>query len=607
VGAHARPSSSPIRRIGRISLGLVAVAALAAGVWALNADGTPEATTTTEVPPTIAPTSTTSSTTTTTEAVPVQYPHGGDVTIGISAEPITLNPFLEGGGAEVVHLIGKTSWAGAFALHGVTLDPIPVLLSEIPTIDNGGLVENENGTITVTYRIRSEAKWEDGSTVTGADFEATYLLVTDPSVPIRADVRAPYSSIVPGSLQVDEAAVTFDLVGPSLAYLDVFSIVVPAAQLADGEFVADWTRRFWMSAGPFRFGEWVPGESITMERNSEYWETDPETDQSLPYLDRLIFAVADGPGGEVGGFQTGKFDVVAVPSDPNVVSELEALDGTDVQVGWGPTWEHLSFQFGPGRLERNGDSVNEHLDYRRAVAHAIDRSQIAEAVSGGLSSALDSPMSVMWPAAASPGWSGYQGHADSATEALDALRETVDVSIPRAVLTTNNTPERNIAAGEIGPMFAAGGIALDIEPPEETGVYFLETIGPGQFDLAEWAWVPTPGPSGAVADVRRWFLLTPEAGGSNFSRWPGSAGEPTDAVAKLTALLDDVALELDLENVKTILSEIESLMADLVVTLPLYAELNVGAARTDAVSGYQHSVIPGGDTWNAATWYRTDG
>ena len=74
-----------------------------------------------------------------------------------------------------------------------------------------------------------------------------------------------------------------------------------------------------------------------------------------------------GPGGVIGGFQTGRFDVVAVPPDPSVVSELEALDGTDVQVGWGPTWEHLSFQFGSGRFERNPDSANEHLDYRRAV------------------------------------------------------------------------------------------------------------------------------------------------------------------------------------------------------------------------------------------------
>jgi ABC-type transport system substrate-binding protein len=99
----------------------------------------------------------------------------------------------------------------------------------------------------------------------------------------------------------------------------------------------------------------------------------------------------------------------------------------------------------------------------------------------------------------------------------------------------------------------------------------------------------------------------PEAGGSNFSRWPGGAGEPAADVARLAGLLEDVGRQLDLEEVKAMLSEIETLMADLVVTVPLYAELNAGAVHADAVSGYRHSIIAGGDTWNAATWYHSDG
>jgi peptide/nickel transport system substrate-binding protein len=580
---------------------------VAVGAWAIGADPLPEETPTTAVPPTIAPTSTTASPTTTSEQIPAEHPYGGDATIGIPTEPITVNPFLDGGGAEVVQLIGRTAWAGGITLDGLTLDPVPVLLSEIPTLDNGGLVEKEDGTVTVTYRIDPDATWEDGSPVTGADFEFTFRLVTDPALPIRADVRAPYTVIVPESMQATDSTVTFDLASPSLAYLDVFSIVVPAAQVGESDFLTDWNDRLWMSAGPFRFSEWIPGESISMERNDEYWESDPETGQLLPYLDRLIFEVAAGPEEVAAGLQAAVFDVVTLPPDPTVLSELEEIAAVDVQVGRGPTWEHLTFQFGSGRFARNPDSRNQYLDYRRAVAHAIDRGSIASVVSGGRVEALDSPLGVVWPAAASVGWSQYGGDVNLAKDALDELRATVDVSIPQAVLTINNTPERNIAAEELGPLLAAGGIALKIESPEQTGVYFLETIGPGQFDLAEWAWVPTPGPSGAVADIRRWFLLTPEAGGSNFSRWPASAEEPADEIARLTSLLEEVAVEVDLEQVKAMLSEIETLMADLVTTLPLYAELNAGAVWIDAVSGYRHSIIPGGDTWNVATWYRTDG
>jgi peptide/nickel transport system substrate-binding protein len=605
VGAHAQPGSPQPRRFGRISLAVAALVALAAGAWMLSSDRTPVPTTVTTVGPTIDPTSTLSSTT--TEPVPIAKPYGGNVTVGISSDPITLNPFLEGGAAEVLQLIGRTVWAGAIALDGITLDPVPVLLSELPTLENGGLVENEDGTVAVTYRINPEAVWEDGSPVTGADFELTYALVTDESLPIRAEVRAPYRAIVPDSVQFQTDTVTFDLDSPSLSYLDVFSIVIPAGQVGNSDFANDWNERFWMSAGPFEFGEWLPGEWITLNRNDGYWGLDAETGQELPYLDHLVFEVAGAGSGPVAGFQSGVFDIVAVPPDPAVISELETLNAVDLQVGWGPSWEHLSFQFGPGRFDRNPDSLNEYLEYRRAVAHAIDREQIATTVSGGLTPVLDSPLSVMWPAAASSGWSTYGGDADAVVEALDALRERIDISIPQSVLTINNTPDRTAAAAEFGSMFANASIALDIEPPEETGVYFFETIGPGLFDLAEWSWVPTVGPSGAVADIQRWFLLTPEEGGSNFSRWPGSDDEPAGEIAMLNGLLGDLSSELDLEEVKAMLNEIETLMTDLVVTLPLYAELNVGAAHADTVSGYRHSIIAGGDTWNAATWYRTDG
>ncbi len=537
----------------------------------------------------------------------VVKPYGGVVTIGVTSEPITLNPFLEGGASEVLHLIGRTVWAGAVALDGTTLDPVPVLLAELPTQDNGGLVQNEDGTVTVTYRLDPEAKWDDGSPVTGADFEFTYALATDSALPIRPEVKSLYSLIVEDSLRTETGTVTFDLAGPSLAYLDIFSIVVPGDQVGQSDFVNDWNDRFWMSAGPFEFGEWLPGEWITMNRNDEYWKVDGETGQVLPYLDHLVFEVATAAGGTVAGFQTGAFDVVAVPPDVTVISELQALEGVEVQIGSGPAWEHLSFQFGAGRFERNPNSLNEFLAYRRAVAHAVDREEIASAVSGGLLPALDSALSVMWPASASAGWSEYGRDPERAAGLLEELRAGNEISIPRAVLTINNTPERATASSEIGSRFADAAIALEIKPPEETGVYFLETIGPGQFDLAEWSWVPTVGPSGAVADLRRWFLQIPEAGGSNFTRWPGSADGPDEDVVRLTELLDGIAVEMDLERVRTMLSEIETLMADLVVTLPLYAELNAGAVHLDAVGGYLHSIVPGGDTWNAAAWYRTDG
>ncbi len=46
-----------------------------------------------------------------------------------------------------------------------------------------------------------------------------------------------------------------------------------------------------------------------------------------------------------------------------------------------PVWEHLTLQYGPEN--RNPDSLNEHLAFRQALAHAIDRDAIVDAVSNG--------------------------------------------------------------------------------------------------------------------------------------------------------------------------------------------------------------------------------
>lgn len=605
MGEHVRRSIGRTRRVGGAGLAALTLVLLGGGIWLLR----PEAavpTTTTQPPNLAAPSS--STTTTTTVPEPVTHPYGGDAVIGIGSEPFSLNPFLDGGNSDVVRTIGRPVWAGAFTLDGRTLDPVPVLAAELPTLDNGGLVVDADGTVSVVYRVNPEARWENGTPVTGDDFAFTYRLVTDPALPIREDVREPYRQIVPGSLATGRDRVAFELVGPSLAYLEVFSVVLPVHQVEGTDFATDWNERMWWSAGPFRFDRWRSGREIVLRRNDGYWVRDPVTGQELPYLDRLVFSVAGDAAAVTAGFTSGRFDVVALPADPAVVDEVRSMDGVDVQVRWGPTWEHLSFQFGPGRFDRNPESVNEYLEYRKAVVYTVDRAAVAEAVYGDLVPSFDSPLGIAWPSIESTGWSSYRPDPARAAEWLADLDEVSGVSKPVGVLTSNLTAERTASLAVLAATFGASPISLQIESPEETGVFFLETVGPGTFDLAEWAWVPGTGPAHAVADLRRWFVELPEDGGSNFSRW-GSAGSggQGEGVDRLSALLDEIAVEMDLGRLRVLLGEAEQLLADLVVTIPLYPELNAAAVWTGEIGGYDHSVLPGGDTWNAALWYRGDG
>lgn len=560
-----------------------------------------------EVEPAVV-TTTEPTTTTTTEYVPPPPPRGGEVTVGMVGEPESLNPFLSAGANTTLALVGGATWAGAVELDGVSLDPVPVLLEELPTVANGGLTLNDDGTLTVLYRIRAEAAWEDGSPVTGADFEFTYLLLTDGSLPIRTALRDQYGLIIADSVEADEKTFTFTLRQPTIDYLSLFSIVVPRSQVGESDFAEDWNDRMWMAAGPFRFAEWVRGQSIRFVRNPNYWETDPPSGAQLPNLDGITFAVTFDEEELVERFRAGEIDVAALPGDPALVAELEDVAGVDVQVRHGPEWEHLNFHYGPGRLERNPLSLNEHLDFRRAVAFLVDRAAIAEQLAGVQGMQLDSIVGMSWPGAASDAWSAYTRDVAVAAGLLEDLQEELGdaqtAGPPQVVFSSTNSLERQTVAGLLLGMFAEAGIELDVQL-EDTGFFFRDTVNPGLWDLGEWAWLAESGPVGAVHDLQSWFVDLPADEGFNFYSW-GTAdssvqGEEVDRLRGLLMGLDEV---VDLEELKRRLAEVETLLAEQVVVLPLYPILNPGAAWTERVMGYQHSTAPGGDLWNVEEWFQ---
>ena len=158
--------------------------------------------------------------------------------------------------------------------------------------------------------------------------------------------------------------------------------------------MADWNDTMWLSAGPFIFDTWNKGEFIRLVRNDNYWKIDPATGQQLPYLDEVIFRFIPDTTALVNAWKARELDVINPPPDVGQLEELIALEaeGASVEVLGGPVWEHLNFQLGDGRLARNPGSYNEHIEFRRAVAHAIDKDRIVDGSLRGRSSRL-TPMS----------------------------------------------------------------------------------------------------------------------------------------------------------------------------------------------------------------------
>ena len=151
----------------------------------------PEETTTTAAPGETTTTAAAADTTTTTSAAPGKA-YGGEAINGADQEPPTLNPYVPGGDNTIVSLIGQAYFADALEIDGFTLEYIPELVTELPTLENGGVVLNDDGTMTVNYVIKDGGAKHGLSPLMAPILTCTPALVPTPAGPWKCiTVMAP--------------------------------------------------------------------------------------------------------------------------------------------------------------------------------------------------------------------------------------------------------------------------------------------------------------------------------------------------------------------------------------------------------------------------------
>src|SRR5205823_634782 len=70
-----------------------------------------------------------------------------------------------------------------FTADKTTGRPIPRLLVEQPTLENGGLRLLDDGRMVSTYKLRSDVKWADGPRLTSHDLMFTFQMMKQGTLP----------------------------------------------------------------------------------------------------------------------------------------------------------------------------------------------------------------------------------------------------------------------------------------------------------------------------------------------------------------------------------------------------------------------------------------
>ena len=590
-----------------MAVALVAAACGASGDAATTTTTT--AATTTTAPTTTAPTTTAApATTTTTTFVPSGPGYGGEAIVGDDQEPPTLNPFAPGGDTFIVSKVAQALHVGALDIDGTTLELIPEVITEVPTVANGGLVVNPDGTLTVRHQIRQEAVWADGVPISGHDLAFTYEVLTDAEVVADTIFHSdnPYDLIVPSSIVAGDKTFEYATSHPTVEWEGLFRVIIPRHQVEGSDFLNDWNTTPWVSGGPFVFESWEPGRSLRLTRNESYWKADPETGLQLPYLDAVEFRFIPETSALMAAFRDREVDLINPPPFMPEVEGIAAMPGVRLEVRSGPIWEHFSFQFGPGN--RNEGSLNRHLLFRRAVAHALDRDALADEATWGHGARQDSYLDAFTPAWSSGAWARYDHDPQRARDLIAELCAGVECPEPPTVVfsTTSNGDVRIRLAGLLEQQLEAVGIEVVLDL-EDSSLFFGNTLDRGTHDMGLWAWVGSPGMAGVVAIHDVFDPESPPPEGTNYYRW----GAPDSVVrdehtARFAEIRDAMNATVDREELLALIAEAEEILADQVVIIPIYSRLDPGLVWADEIGGHVHNPSQAGDTWNVESWYRVD-
>ena len=554
-------------------------------------------------------TSGTPATTTTADVTPRP---GGTVVIADDQEPQTLNPYVPGGDNFVVAIISQAHMAGAYDIDAGTLELIPELVLEVPTVSNGGVVINDDGTMTVRWEIRDEALWSDGAPISGDDFAFTldYQTATAECWDEDADwVPEPFD--LGGEIEtVDAKTISVRFDQPGFQHEEMFQWIVPEHAVEGTDYCDDWNDTTWPAAGPFMVTDWQRGDHVKLVRNPNYWKSDRETGIDLPYLDEVEFRFLWETEEILRAFQARKIDVAQPPPALEIIRALQDLEGADVQILTGRVWEHFNFQFGPNN--RNPDSMNESRSFRQAVAHALDRAALVEAVYADTVPPIDGFLHTVIPEAGSNPWAVYDHNPERAAalveKACEELARDCEAKPPQLIFSsTSNGDIRVRWADMLHDMLAESGIEVELQL-EDSQVFFGDTFDNGDWDFALWAWAGMQGATGALSMMELFDPDSPPPDGANYYRWgtPDSSVRDDEAVATFRDVLAEMRSTYDYDEVKRLAGALESIVAEEAVIIPLASRLVLGVVWANEISGFEVNPTQATLTWNIELWRRID-
>ncbi|MET0715466.1 MAG: ABC transporter substrate-binding protein [Mycetocola sp.] len=359
---------------------------------------------------------------------------GGSLVVGVTSDPDTLFPW-KATQFQAVNVLQN--------LYG-TLTEFDEDLKVVPGLAESWEV-SEDG-LTVTLNLRKDVTFADGSTFGSEDVKSSLEKIKDPAT---AAVSASSLASVASVEAPDEATVVLTLTAPDAALLANLAVVNMAMLSSDDTEEA--LNKTPNGTGPFVLGERVASQSITLDKNDDYWG-----DTAL--LDSVEFRVIPDESSIVSAMQSGNVQM-AVFDDPLVADTAESNQLTVTET---PQLSYHALQ-----LNATKGALTD-VNVRLAMQCAIDRQQVLDTAAlgeGEVTGPITSPAYRSDPdARPCP-----ERDLDKAAEYLDKAGMAGGVTV-KAIVSQGEYATSTNEAQNLKAQLAEADITLEIEVLE-SGAY----------------------------------------------------------------------------------------------------------------------------------------
>ena len=259
----------------------------------------------------------------------------------------------------------------------------PELATVVPSKSNGGVSADGK---TITYHLRHNVKWSDGTPFDGNDVKFTFDVMNNKANNVGSRDGFDFVSkvVVP-----DPYTVVVHLNRPYSLFIPTYfassggnSCILPKHLLGTLPNINTAPyNNLPVGIGPFRYTAWHRGENVEMEANPYYW-------RGIPKLKKIVFKIIPDRNTVLTQLQTGELDLW-VPFGGVFLARAQAIKG--VVVGRHPVYGYNHWDF-----NLTHPVLRERV-VRQALRLAANRQAIRDKVAHGVGILQESLLPAPYP------------------------------------------------------------------------------------------------------------------------------------------------------------------------------------------------------------------